>query len=145
MRSLLERAVREFDPVAHLKNLESAGWVTMYDDHGHVLGGIRGRCGLCAIDCAGVQIGVDQIEMNPGSGFPPHTHEGDHILYIQGGNGIVHIGGQDRDVGPNDLIWVPAEAVHGVRVSDEATEPLVLLAFARPHRAPDAPDRMKTV
>lgn len=143
MESVLRAAARQFVSEQHLRNVLEGEWTPLYDADGQLLPGIRGRMGACATKVDGTEIGVDLIEMQPGSAFPLHQHDGDHILYFQSGVGIVHIDGEDHTVRQGDTIFISAEHPHGVRVETTATEPLVLLAFGHPHKHLDAQDRMK--
>jgi hypothetical protein len=47
-------------------------WADLFDDDGNKLEGIRGRIGVSSISCEGKDIGVDFMEMQPGSAFPLH-------------------------------------------------------------------------
>ncbi len=143
MQRVLESAARKFVAEQHLKNLLAGEWVEMFDADGNLLTGIRGRIGACATKVDGSDIGVDLIEMRPGSAFPLHQHDGDHILYFASGEGIVHINGTDHPVKTGDSIFIPAEYPHGVKVPASAQGVLLTLAFGHPHKHVDAKDRMK--
>lgn len=142
MQSVLESAARKFVAEQHLRNLLAGEWVEMFDANGNLLVGIRGRIGACATKVDGTDIGVDLLEMQPGSAFPLHEHDGDHILYFMSGGGIVHINGTDHVVKMGDSIFIPAEYPHGVRVPDTAKEVLLTLAFGHPHKHVSSRDRM---
>ena len=142
--SLLEVA-RRFVASEHLKNVLAGDWLTLHDDHGQPLEGIRGRMGAAAIGMHGHEIGVDLIEMQPGTSFPLHVHPGDHILYILRGFGAVTIDGAAREVKPGDTIFIAAEHPHGVKGPAAGMSPLVFLAFGHPHKHVSAPDRMKVL
>jgi len=142
MRSVLEDAVRRFVASEHLRNVLAGEWVPLHDEHGRELVGIRGRMGAAAIAASGHEIGVDLIEMQPGSAFPLHVHPGDHILYILAGPGLVHIDGVDRAVRTGDTVFIAAEHPHGVK-TDGAV--LRFLAFGHPHKHVSATDRMHVI
>jgi quercetin dioxygenase-like cupin family protein len=142
MRSILESAVREFVASEHLRNVLAGAWVDLRDERENVLPGIRGRVGAAGLTVAGEEIGADLIEMQPGAAFALHTHPGDHVLYVLGGVGVVHIGGVDYPVRTGDSIFIPAEKPHGVR-APQAAFPLTFLAFGHPHKHLAAPDRMR--
>ncbi len=142
MQPVLESAARKFIVDQHLKNLLAGEWVEMFDADGKLLAGIRGRIGAYATKVDSTDIGVDLIEMQPGSAFPLHEHDGDHILYFVSGEGIVHINGVDHAVKTGDSIFIPAEYPHGVRVEKTASGVLLTLAFGHPHKHVDAKDRM---
>jgi len=143
MESVLKSAVRKFVSEEHLKNVLAGEFVTMYDELGNALEGIRGRMGAVAIRTEGEEIGVDYICMDPGSSFPLHVHAGDHILYIISDQiGLVHINGEDHAVKKGDSIFIPAEYAHGVKTHPEAKSEFQFLAFGCPHKHVDATDRM---
>lgn len=123
----------------------SGAWTKLFDEHGNELRGIRGRIGVYEMKVDGTEIGVDYIEMSPGSAFPLHTHDGDHILYGLSGRGMVHVDGTNHPIKPGDAVFIPAEYPHGLNVYPSASQPLVLLAFGHPHKKLEALDRMKLV
>lgn len=143
MRSVLDDAVRQFVSSEHLRNLLAGAWVPLHDEEGQELVGIRGRIGAAAIAASGHEIGVDLVEMQPGSAFPLHLHAGDHILYILAGPGLVHIDGADRQVTAGDSVFIAAEHPHGVKTVP--TNPLTFLAFGHPHKHLGAADRMHVI
>lgn len=116
----------------------------MYDDSGNRLEGIMGSGGSRGLTSAGVSLGVDRIVMRPGSAFPLHVHEGDHLLVILSGCGSIHVGGVDYKLVAGDSIYVPAEFPHGVGgpTDDNLFE---ILAFGIPHHAIDSHTRMTVV
>jgi quercetin dioxygenase-like cupin family protein len=146
MRTVLEHAARQFVAEDHIRSLLAGEWVPLHDEAGAPLPGIRGRVGAAATAADGHEIGVDLIEMQPGTAFPLHTHPGDHVLYVQSGAGCVHVDGTDHRVKPGDTIFIPAEYPHGVQGPPAGTVyPLVFLAFGHPHKHVSASDRMKVV
>lgn len=145
MDSVLHSAVRQWVAEDHLRNvLERGEWITMLDSDGKPLVGIRGKIGAGATKVDGTDIGVDLIEMQPGSRFALHVHDGDHILYIESGIGFVHIDAVDRPVKKGDTVFIAGEYPHGVIGPPlSETEPLVILAFGHPHKHVGAHDRMR--
>lgn len=142
--SILQNAVRSWVSEQHIRNVLQGEWVPLYDADNNLLPGIRGRIGASATKIDTTEIGIDLIEMSPGSAFPLHEHEGDHILYVLSGAGSVRIKDQDHPIKAGDSIWVPAETAHAVAGPGfEETEPLVLLAFGHPHKHVTAHDRMR--
>jgi len=129
----------------HIRNVMSGAWVELFDEEGRKLEGIRGRAGAAAVTEAGIEFGADLIEMQPGSEFPLHTHAGDHLLYIIGGPGIVHVDGVDHRVVEGDTVYVPAEYPHAVRTIATSPRALVVLAVGHPHKHVSAHDRMHVV
>jgi quercetin dioxygenase-like cupin family protein len=132
----------EFNPRAHQRNVLHAPLVELHDEHGRTLPGIRGRAGAWGTTIDGKEFGADLIEMEPGSAFPLHTHDGDHLLYILRGTGYVHIDGRDRHVAVGDTIYIAANHAHGVKTDPQCTINFVLLAVGIPHKHISAHDRM---
>ena len=145
MKSLLESAARAFQKSDHIKNLGEGEWASLYDEHGSELRGIRGRMGAYSVSLTGHEIGVDLIEMQPGSAFPLHVHPGDHILFVLKGTGCVSIDSVDHVVTEGDTIFIPAEYPHGVKTLPVYDFPFTFLAFGHPHKHLDATDRMRLV
>jgi quercetin dioxygenase-like cupin family protein len=145
VESILRSATRVFSSEQHLHNILTGEWVELVDEEGHPLPGIRGRVGAAGMTLGQVELGADLIEMQPGSAFPLHTHEGDHLLYVVSGHGFVHIDGVDQPVTEGDTIFVPAEYPHGVLSDAEATDVFRLLAVGHPHKHVGARDRMHMV
>ncbi len=143
MQATLVTAVRQFVTEQHLRSILEGEWTSLFDADGKLLPGIRGRIGVSATKVDGTDIGVDFMEMQPGSEFPLHIHEGDHVLYFMTGAGIVHINGVDHRVKEGDIIFIPAEYPHGVKVGKDEVSSLTFLAFGHPHSHLDAKDRMR--
>jgi len=114
----------------------------MYDEQGNKLKDIEGKRGVRAQKADGSYIGCDFIRMQPGSAFPMHTHEGDHVLYIVYGEGFVHIDGRDIAVRADHVIHIPAECPHRVWCAERS---LMFAATGHPHIHVDAHDRMKSL
>jgi quercetin dioxygenase-like cupin family protein len=142
MESVLVAAARSFCKEEHLRNVLEGQWTDLFNEHGQKLEGIRGRIGAYSMTCSGHEVGVDLIEMQPGSAFPLHVHPGDHILYVVEGMGCVHIDGVDHKVTAGDTIFIPAEYPHGVKTLASYPSRFVFLAFGHPHKHLDALDRM---
>jgi mannose-6-phosphate isomerase-like protein (cupin superfamily) len=145
MRSVLESAARAFRESEHIKNVLNGEWTALFDEMGQQLEGIRGRMGAFSMTFTNHEIGVDLIEMLPGSAFPLHVHPGDHILYVMHGNGCVSVDSVDHAVKEGDTIYIPAEYPHGVKSDVGQVGRLVFLAFGHPHKHLSATDRMKLV
>jgi quercetin dioxygenase-like cupin family protein len=144
MDSVLKVALRTWKSDVHLRNILHGKWTDMYDSDGNLLKGIRGRIGAVAQGMTGHEIGVDLIEMQPGTAFPLHVHDGDHVLYVESGTGAVHINGKNRRVKKGDSIFIAAEYPHGVvGPSKTAKNPLVIVAFGHPHTHVHSKRRMR--
>jgi uncharacterized cupin superfamily protein len=86
-------------------------------------------------------MGIDLIDMNPGTAFPLHTHPGAHILFILKGEGTVTIGEEVYATRPGDCYFIPGDLPHGVG----ATQHHKLLAIGFPHKGLENPQRMDIV
>lgn len=135
-------SARAFLPSNHIRNVFDAVELSVQDGTGRALPGIVGHAGPLARSHLGWQLGADRIVMQPGSAFPLHTHEGDHILYVLDGVGAIHIDGVDHHLREGDAIYVPAEYPHGVKTYTQASSPFAILAVGVPHKPVDASDRM---
>jgi quercetin dioxygenase-like cupin family protein len=144
MDSVLHAAARKWLKDKHLRNILKGKWVPMYDSDGNRLPRIRGRIGAVSTSMHGLEVGVDLIEMQPGTAFPLHIHDGDHVLYIESGTGAVVIDGKSRTVKKGDSIFIAAEYSHGVQGPKKtAKKPLVIVAFGHPHTHVKSKERMR--
>jgi quercetin dioxygenase-like cupin family protein len=86
-------------------------------------------------------LGVDVIRVPAGSGFPPHTHVGDHLLIVVAGTGTVAYEGRIYETAPGQVYLIEGSKPHAVgAITDH-----VILAVGAPHRAVDAIDRQSVV
>ena len=86
-------------------------------------------------------LGVDVIRLAAGEGFVPHTHPGDHILVVVGGQGTITYGGRIYPSRAGEIYFVPGKVPHAVgAITDH-----VILAIGAPHRPVDSPDRLTVV
>ena len=131
--------------MADIRNVLNGEWVEMFDNHENRLAGIRGRIGVSAIGVSGHEIGLDLMEIQPGSGFPLHTHAGDHVMYIVSGRAVCQVDGKDNLLKQGDSIYVPAEFPHAFSCPPDATDPVVFIAVGHPHRSLSSTDRMRLV
>jgi mannose-6-phosphate isomerase-like protein (cupin superfamily) len=60
---------------------------------------------------------------------PQKPHHEDEVYYVISGEGIIHVGGQDRPVKAGTTIYVAAHAVHYFHT---ITEDLTILVFFAP-------------
>jgi mannose-6-phosphate isomerase-like protein (cupin superfamily) len=70
--------------------------------------------------------------LEPGQEQRRHAHSGaDKIYFVIEGTGRFHIGDDERDLGPDQIVLAPADVEHGVRNESQAR--LVLLVFMAPN------------
>ena len=70
--------------------------------------------------------------LEPGQEQRLHAHSGaDKIYFVIEGTGRFHIGDDERDLGPDQIVLAPANVDHGVR--NESQDRLVLLVFMAPN------------
>ena len=60
------------------------------------------------------QVGVMNIPA--GQSSAPHTHPNEQWIYLMSGRLRAIVDGEEREVGPGELIYIPAEIVHSVDV-----------------------------
>lgn len=87
------------------------------------------------------QLGVDLIRLEAGKGFQPHTHPGDHVLIVVGGEGTITYDGVVYPTRSGDLCMIDGHVPHAVGARTDH----VILAVGSPHRPVDAIDRMEPV
>jgi quercetin dioxygenase-like cupin family protein len=82
-------------------------------------------------------LGADIIRCAAGGGFAPHTHIGDHLLFVVGGEGTITYDGRVYATHAGQVYFVEGAVPHAVgAITDH-----VLLSIGTPHRAVDATDR----
>ena len=145
MEEIVQNQLRRFVSEEHIKNVLEGAWVDMFDDSGQRLAGIRGRVGVTARGVDGHPIGLDLMEIMPGSGFPRHFHMGDHILLVLSGEGVAQVDGKDYRLRPGDSIFVAAEQPHAFLCPAGLADPWQIIGIGHPHRHLSAIDRMKRV
>ncbi len=69
----------------------------------------------------GRKIEVGKYRMAKGTGAKAHRHPNEQIIYVLKGKLQANIAGQERLVGPGDLIHIPPDVVHEIRAL-EASE-----------------------
>lgn len=86
-------------------------------------------------------LGADVIHVRAGEGFIPHTHPGDHLLIIVGGQGTITYGGKIYPTEAGQIYLIDGNVPHAVgAITDH-----VILAVGSPHKPVDSPDRMTPV
>jgi quercetin dioxygenase-like cupin family protein len=86
-------------------------------------------------------LGADIIRLAAGDGFVPHTHPGDHLLIVIGGEGTITCGGQILPSRAGDVFMIEGQVPHAVgAITDH-----VILAVGSPHRPIESSNRMSEV
>jgi len=74
----------------------------------------------------------DVYGVSPGQEQKPHTHDGcDKIYYVIEGCGHFRVGGELREVGEKNVVYVPSGVEHSVK--NEGGSNLTLLVMMTPH------------
>ena len=69
----------------------------------------------------GMAMGTQALD--PGVGIPVHMHENeDEVLFVHAGSGVAVVGGQRKEVGRGDTVFIPYGVWHGVETRGEAVE-----------------------
>jgi mannose-6-phosphate isomerase-like protein (cupin superfamily) len=87
------------------------------------------------------EFGADVIRFRSGEGVQTHVHEGDHILFVLRGRGILTFAGEEHSLYPGLCYLVPGAVDHAIL----ASENLVLIAVGNQHRPLDSFERMVPV
>jgi quercetin dioxygenase-like cupin family protein len=85
------------------------------------------------------QLGVDVIRLSAGEGAVPHTHPGNHLLIVVGGQGTITYGGKIYPTRAGEVCLVDGHVPHAIG----AITNHVILAVDSPHTPVDSPGRMK--
>lgn len=128
----------------HTPNLQTAKWANHTQEGGLLISGDSRQIKMCNSDGTGEPLlayngfGADIIRFAANEGVMNHTHEGDHILFVLKGVGIVEYDGQEYDLYPGLAYLIPGHVDHAIR----AKENLVLIAVGNNHRPLDSIERM---
>ncbi|MBO23423.1 MAG: cupin [Rhodospirillaceae bacterium] len=63
------------------------------------------------------QVGI--MTLPAGQTSAPHTHPNEQWIYILQGRLHATVDGQESDVGPGQLIYIPADIIHSVTISPD--------------------------
>jgi quercetin dioxygenase-like cupin family protein len=93
-----------------------------------------------------VLIGADEgpnfqlrrFRIEPGGGMPMHTNSVEHEQYVLGGRAVVWIDGERFEVGPDDVVLIPAGAPHSYETIGK--DPFEFLCIV-----PNGPDEIEIV
>ncbi|GAA3728656.1 hypothetical protein GCM10022225_07530 [Plantactinospora mayteni] len=84
-------------------------------------------------------LGADLIQVPAGEGFAPHTHPGDHLLFVLGGRGTITAAGEILETTPGQVYMVDGAQPHAVgAISDH-----VLLSVGVAHQPLDSANRQE--
>lgn len=85
--------------------------------------------------------GSDIIRFAAGEGVKSHTHEGDHMLFVIKGEGVVEYDGVDHPLKPGVCYFVDGNVPHAIRAETELT----LIAVGNDHRPLDSEARLTPI
>lgn len=86
-------------------------------------------------------LGADLLHLPAGEGFAPHTHPGDHLLFVLGGTGTITFDGTITATRAGQVYVIAGMVPHAVgAITDH-----VILAVGAPHRALDSMERQELV
>ena len=78
-----------------------------------------------------------RFSMGPGGGMPRHTNTVEHEQYVLKGRARVGIGDEVHEVGPDDVLYIPADTPHFYEVVQAPFEFICVV--------PNGPDRIEIV
>ena len=78
-----------------------------------------------------------RFSMGPGGGMPRHTNTVEHEQFVLRGRARIGIGDRVHEVGPEDVLYIPAGVPHYYEVVEAPFEFLCMV--------PNAPDRIEIV
>ncbi len=76
-----------------------------------------------------------KFSMQEGGGMPLHTNTVEHEQYVLAGRARIRIGDQDHEVGPQDVVFIPAGVPHSYHVLEGPFEFLCMV--------PNLPDKLE--
>ena len=71
---------------------------------------------------------VNEFEVANGGFVFPHSHPTHEFYFVMTGKGVMVIAGEERDVAPGDLVYIPPDEVHSLRPTGD--EPIHCFCFA---------------
>ncbi len=82
----------------------------------------------------GPHFAMRRFTIEPGGFMPKHTNEVEHEQYVLSGRARIAIGEEEYEVGPGDVVFIPAKVPHWYRTVGE--EPFVFICVV-----PNEPDK----
>ncbi|MDX6286770.1 MAG: hypothetical protein QOG53_2255 [Frankiales bacterium] len=58
---------------------------------------------------------INEFEVAAGGAVFPHSHPTHEWYFVMSGRGVMTVDGEDRDVSPGDLVYIPPDLVHSLR------------------------------
>ena len=65
------------------------------------------------------------LKLEPGASLLPHQHDPQESYFILEGEGLMHLVGTEKQVGPGSVIYIPRSHQHGI--TNTGSEPLVFI------------------
>jgi len=78
-----------------------------------------------------------RFTMGPGGGMPLHTNTVEHEQYVLRGRARIRVGARVHEVGPDDVLFIPAGTPHSYDVVEAPFEFICVV--------PNGPDRIELV
>jgi mannose-6-phosphate isomerase-like protein (cupin superfamily) len=85
---------------------------------------------LTAGDAGSQNLSVTWVEGEPESEQYRHSHDAEQVYVIIAGVGIMHVNGEEKEVGAGTSIFVPRNAPHSIR--NHGSEKLIFVTAASP-------------
>ena len=105
----------------HIRHLDDVAWETRPGR----TDGVRWKLLIDADrgPSRGFSLGI--LQFPPGTTLAPHHHGPQEIYWIRDGHGELLIGGEKQQVGPNSIVYIPENCVHGI--ANTGDTPLTLM------------------
>ncbi len=87
--------------------------------------------GARAAAFGGERVMVNHVILKAGTAVPPHAHPEEQLTLVLRGRIVFELEGETAELGPGEIVWVPANARHAVRVLEDT----VVLDVFSPVRA----------
>jgi quercetin dioxygenase-like cupin family protein len=130
-----------------IEQMQIAQWSAVGTDGAIIVKGGLQKFQMSHSDATGTPLvkrgkfGADVIRFEAGRGVMNHTHEGDHILFVIKGTGIVEYDGTEYDLVPGVCYLIPGCVDHAIKARTE----LLLIAVGNDHAPVDSVERMTPV
>ena len=72
-------------------------------------------------DADDTDLTITWVDVDPGAQQVRHEHDPEQVYVILEGEGRMHVGGEERDVGAGDLVHIPANTEHGLENTGDRT------------------------